>query len=306
MTETVLTEVRGRTLLITLNRPEARNAFNMELAEQLAAACDQLDDDPELLVGVLTGSGRGFSAGMDLKAFLTDGMPSVGDRGFGGISQRGPKKPLIAAVEGFALAGGLEIAMSCDIIVAGKGAVFGIPETGVGLFAAAGGLLRLPRALPYGLAMKLALTAEPIDAEVAHQYGLVTDLAEKGGAVEMALALAETNIKERAAWSDCVKSGGARAAGAVPKPSSSTTKRAITRPCSIPKMRSKGRPRLLRSEPRSGPGVSRSPLSTAATLAFVIRPRWHEATEQLAIMRGELVHQIEVQGVPLSFVYRVQ
>ena len=191
MTETVLTEVRGRTLLITLNRPEARNAFNMELAEQLAAACDQLDDDPELLVGVLTGSGRGFSAGMDLKAFLTDGMPSVGDRGFGGISQRGPKKPLIAAVEGFALAGGLEIAMSCDIIVAGKGAVFGIPETGVGLFAAAGGLLRLPRALPYGLAMKLALTAEPIDAEVAHQYGLVTDLAEKGGAVEMALALAE-------------------------------------------------------------------------------------------------------------------
>lgn len=191
MANEVLTEVRGRTLLITLNRPDAMNAINQALAEQLAAAIERLDADPDLAVGVLTGNGRGFSAGMDLKAFVSDGMPMIDDRGFGGITRRGPDKPLIAAVEGFALAGGLELAMSCDLIVASSGAKFGIPETSVGLFAAAGALLRLPRALPYGLTMKMALTAKPITAEVAHQFGLVTDLAEKGQAVAMALEIAE-------------------------------------------------------------------------------------------------------------------
>ncbi|MEZ5739331.1 MAG: enoyl-CoA hydratase-related protein [Burkholderiaceae bacterium] len=137
----------------------------------------------------------GFSAGMDLKAFVSEGMPMVAGRGFGGITERGPDKPLIAAVEGFALAGGLELAMSCDMIVAAKGSKFGIPETSVGLFAAAGALLRLPRALPYGLTMKMALTAKPITAEIAHQYGLVTDLAEKGEAVAMALEIAEQIAK---------------------------------------------------------------------------------------------------------------
>lgn len=191
MSEEVLTEIRGRTLLVTLNRPEAMNAINRDLSEQLAAAMEKLDGDPALSVGVLTGNGRGFCAGMDLKAFLDEGMPRIGDRGFGGITARAADKPLIAAVEGFALAGGLELAMSCDIIVAARNAKFGIPETGVGLFAAAGALLRLPRALPQGLAMKMALTAKPIDAETAQRHGLVTDLAEPGQAVEAALALAE-------------------------------------------------------------------------------------------------------------------
>ena len=195
MADEVLTEVRGRTLLITLNRPEAMNAVNRDVADQLAAAMDQLDANPELSVGVLTGNGRGFSAGMDLKAFINGGMPNVPGRGFGGITERGPDKPLIAAIEGFALAGGLELALSCDILVAAKGAKLGVPETGVGLFAAGGALLRLPRALPYGLAMKMALTARPITAEVAHQYGLVTELAEKGEAVKLAIELAEQIAK---------------------------------------------------------------------------------------------------------------
>ncbi len=195
MANEVLTEVRGRTLLITLNRPDAMNAVNRDLADQLAAAMDALDSNPDLSVGVLTGNGRGFSAGMDLKAFVSGGMPNVPGRGFGGITERGPAKPLIAAIEGFALAGGLELAMSCDILVASKGAKLGVPETGVGLFAAAGALLRLPRALPYGLAMKMALTAKPITAEVAHQYGLVTELVEKGEAVNAALELAEQIAK---------------------------------------------------------------------------------------------------------------
>ncbi len=191
MADEVLTETRGRILVITLNRPEAMNAINQALTDQLAAALDRLDTDAQLTAGVLTGNGRGFSAGMDLKAFVTDGLPTAGDRGFGGITNRGPEKPLIAAIEGFALAGGLELALSCDIIVAAKGVKLGIPEAGVGLFAAAGALLRLPRVLPYGLAMKMALTARPITAEVAHQYGLVTELTEPGQALSAALDLAE-------------------------------------------------------------------------------------------------------------------
>ncbi|MCH9670431.1 MAG: crotonase/enoyl-CoA hydratase family protein [Gammaproteobacteria bacterium] len=191
MADEILTEVRGKTLLICLNRPDAMNAINQDLADQLAAASDQLDNDPNLSVGVLCGIGRGFSAGMDLKAFVAEGMPEVSGRGFGGITEQGPTKPLIAAIEGFALAGGLELAMSCDILVASKGTKLGIPETGVGLFAAGGALLRLPRALPYGLAMKMALTAKPITAEVAHQYGLVTELTENGEAVNVALELAD-------------------------------------------------------------------------------------------------------------------
>jgi enoyl-CoA hydratase len=186
----VLTERRDGVLLITLNRPDQRNAINVELAEGVSAALDELDGTPELRVGVLTGAGKGFCAGMDLKAFVEGKRPWVGDRGFAGIVQRPPEKPLIAAIEGFAVAGGLEVALSCDLIVAARGARIGIPEVKRGLVAAAGALLKLPRRIPYHLAMELALTGEPIDAERAAQLGLVNRLAEPGQAVETALALA--------------------------------------------------------------------------------------------------------------------
>lgn len=191
MADEILTERHGRVLQITLNRPEAMNSVNQDLATQMAAALDTLDADDSLSVGVLNGNGRGFSAGMDLKAFVSGGMPMVEGRGFAGIAEFAARKPLIAAVEGFALAGGLEIALSCDLIVASEGAKLGIPETGVGLFAGAGGLLRLPRRLPYGVAMRMALTAEPIRAEQALEYGLVTEVTPKGEALSAALALAE-------------------------------------------------------------------------------------------------------------------
>ncbi|MFN0092372.1 MAG: crotonase/enoyl-CoA hydratase family protein [Acidimicrobiales bacterium] len=189
--DVVLTEKRGKVLLITLNRPDARNAFNGELAQALGAALEAFDADPAVAVGVLTGAGRGFSAGMDLKAFVDGQMPMVPGRGFAGIVERSCAKPLIAAVEGFALAGGLEVALACDLVVAGKGARFGIPEVTVGLFAAAGALLRLPRQLPYSVAMEMGLTGEPITAERAFELGMVNRLTEAGGAVEGALELAE-------------------------------------------------------------------------------------------------------------------
>jgi enoyl-CoA hydratase len=191
MGEAVLTEGRGRVLLITLNRPEQRNAINTDLAQGLLAAVAQLDGDPGLTAGVLTGAGRGFCAGMDLKAFLAGGMPE----GFFEFLTEGARKPLIAAIEGFGLAGGLELALTCDLLVAAKGSRLGIPEAGVGLFAAGGALLRLPRRVPYGVAMEMALTAEPITAEQAFEYGLVTRLAEPGAAVDVALELAERIAK---------------------------------------------------------------------------------------------------------------
>lgn len=195
MADEILTEKRGKVMIITLNRPEAMNSVNRDLAEAMAAALEDLDSDPELSVGVLTGNGRGFSAGMDLKAFVSGGMPNIEGRGFAGIVEKAADKPLIAAVEGFALAGGLEIALSCDIIVAAENARLGIPETGVGLFAGAGALLRLPRRVPYGVAMKLALTADPVMAEEAQSLGLVDVVAPKGGALDAAIELAERIAK---------------------------------------------------------------------------------------------------------------
>ena len=183
----VLTEQRGRVLLITLNRPDAMNAINSALGTGVVDAVARLDSDEGLSVGVITGAGRGFSAGMDLKAFLTEGMP----KGFMEFLRDGSRKPLIAAIEGFALAGGLEIALTCDLLVAAKGVKLGIPEAKVGLFAAGGGLMRLPGRLPYGVAMELALTGDPILAEQAFEYGLVSRLTEPGEAVAGALTLAE-------------------------------------------------------------------------------------------------------------------
>jgi enoyl-CoA hydratase len=186
----VLTERRESVLLITLNRPDARNAINLALAEGIAGALDELDEDDNLRVGVLTGAGKGFCAGMDLKAFVTGERPWVADRGFAGIVRRSSRKPLIAAIEGFAVAGGLEVALACDLIVAARGAKLGIPEVKRSLVAAAGALLRLPRRIPYHLAMELALTGEPITAERAFEVGLVNRVCEPGGAVEAALELA--------------------------------------------------------------------------------------------------------------------
>lgn len=186
----VLTEHRDGVLLITLNRPEARNAVNGALAQGVADALDALDADASLQVGILTGAGAGFSAGMDLKAFVTGERPWIGDRGFAGITQRAARKPLIAAIEGFAVAGGFEIALACDLIVASKGAKLGIPEVKRSLVAAGGGLLRLPQRLPYGLAMELALTGDPMLADRLYELGLVNRLSEPGGAVDAAFALA--------------------------------------------------------------------------------------------------------------------
>jgi enoyl-CoA hydratase len=190
VSDAVLTERRGGVLLVVLNRPEARNAINRVVAEGVAAAMDELDRDPDLVVGVLTGAGGIFCAGMDLKAFAAGELPTVDGRGFGGLVERPPRKPLIAAVEGWALAGGFELVLACDLIVAGRTARFGIPEAKRGLVAAGGGLLRLPKRLPYHLAMELALTGDPIEASRAAELGLVNVLAEPGDSLDVALALA--------------------------------------------------------------------------------------------------------------------
>lgn len=187
----VLTERHERILQITINRPEQRNAVNAAVAQGIASALDELDADAGLSLGVLAGAGKGFSAGMDLKAFVAGEVPYVGDRGFAGITQRSSAKPLIAAIEGFAMAGGLEVAISCDLIVAARGARLGIPEVKRSLVAAGGGLLRLPRMLPRNVAMELALTGEPIDAERGFELGLINRLAEPGQALQSALGLAE-------------------------------------------------------------------------------------------------------------------
>ncbi|HEX8121426.1 MAG TPA: crotonase/enoyl-CoA hydratase family protein [Solirubrobacteraceae bacterium] len=191
----LLTERRDGVLLITLNRPEARNAVNLPLAEGIAAALDDLDGSDDVSVGILTGAGGGFCAGMDLKAFVSGERPWVGDRGFAGIVQRGPRKPIIAAIEGFAVAGGLEVALACDLIVAARGAKLGIPEVKRSLVAAGGALLRLPQRIPYGLAMELALTGDLITAERGAEVGLVDRLADAGGAVDAALELAAAIAK---------------------------------------------------------------------------------------------------------------
>jgi len=185
--DAVLTEQRGRVLLITLNRPDAMNAINGELSAGLWAAIERLNDDSGLTAGVLTGNGRGFCSGMDLKAFSRgeDIGPMMT------FIQRGAEKPLIGAIEGFALAGGLELALTCDLLVAAKGARLGIPEVNVGLFAAGGGLLRLPSRVGYGKAMEMAITGDPITADDAAQFGLISRLVEPGTAVDTAMELAE-------------------------------------------------------------------------------------------------------------------
>ncbi len=195
ISEPVVAERRGDVLLITLNRPEVRNAVNAALAAGVAGALDELDSDESLSVGVLTGAGGFFCAGMDLGAFVKGESPWFGDRGFAGIAQRASRKPLVAAIEGFAVAGGMEIALACDLIVAAKGAKIGIPEATRSLVAAGGALLRLPRRMPYHVVMELALTGDPLPAERFHEFGVVNRLAEPGSAVDVAIELAERLAK---------------------------------------------------------------------------------------------------------------
>ncbi len=186
----VLTEIRDGILIVTLNRPEAKNAANRALSEQVAAAMDLLDGDAALRVGIITGAGGTFCSGMDLKGFLSGEIPFVAGRGFAGLTEAPPKKPLIAAVNGYALAGGFEIALACDLIVANKDSKFGIPEVKRGLAAAAGGLVRLPRQIPSRLAMELALTGNFVTAGRAYEMGLINRVVD-GDALDGALELAQ-------------------------------------------------------------------------------------------------------------------
>jgi enoyl-CoA hydratase len=191
VSDEVLVERQGQVLVVTLNRPGTRNAVNRAVAEQVAAAMDELDGSRDLTLGVITGAGGTFSSGMDLKAFVTGERPTVSGRGFAGITEAPPRKPLIAAVEGYALAGGCELVLACDLVVAAETAKFGIPEVKRGLVAAAGGLVRLPRRVPPQIAMELALTGDFLAAPDAHRYGLVNRLTQEGGALDGALGLAE-------------------------------------------------------------------------------------------------------------------
>jgi enoyl-CoA hydratase len=186
----VLTERLGDVLLITLNRPEVRNAVNTPLALGVAGALDVLDGDDDLRAAVITGAGKGFCAGADLRAVQQGDRAAHPVRGFAGIVRRPPVKPIIAAVEGFAVAGGMEIALACDLVVASRGARFGLPEVKRSLVASAGGLLRLPDRVPRALAVELALTGETVTAERMHEAGALARLTEPGGAVEAALELA--------------------------------------------------------------------------------------------------------------------
>ena len=186
----VLVERRDGVQLITINRPRAKNALNENVARTIAAAVDELDADGDLRAGVLTGAGGVFSAGMDLKAFLTGERPSLPGRGLCGITQAPPRKPMIAAVEGWALAGGFELMLACDLVVAARGARFGVPEVKRSLVAAAGGALELANRVPRALALEMLLTGDPIDATRAEAAGLVNRVVDDGAALGSALELA--------------------------------------------------------------------------------------------------------------------
>jgi len=186
----VILERDGAVLTIIINRPAVRNAINRETSEAIAVAIDLLDSDPDLSIGILTGAGEHFCSGMDLKAFLNGERVELEGRGLAGIAERPPVKPLIAAVEGYALAGGCEIALACDMIVASNNAHFGIPEVKRGLIAGSGGLMRLPQRIPSQIALEYALTGRPMNAKEAAHWGLVNRLTEPGGALAEARSLA--------------------------------------------------------------------------------------------------------------------
>ncbi|MEU7863621.1 crotonase/enoyl-CoA hydratase family protein [Nonomuraea sp. NPDC049141] len=190
MSDEVLVEESDGVAVITINRPAARNAINGAVARGIAAALDELDARTDISAYVLTGAGGYFSAGMDLKGFLSGDFPVVEGRGFGGLAESPPKKPIVAAVEGYALAGGFELALSCDVIVASSESKFGLPEPKRGLVAGAGGIMRLPRRIPYHIAMELALTGDHYPASRLYELGLVNRITPAGEALDGALELA--------------------------------------------------------------------------------------------------------------------
>jgi enoyl-CoA hydratase len=191
MSDEVLVERRGAVQVITINRPEARNALNRAVAVGIRDAADELDSNSGLRAGVLTGAGGTFSSGMDLKAFLNGELPSFPGRGLCGITQTPPRKPLVAAVEGWALAGGFELLLSCDLVVAGASARLGVPEVKRGLLAGAGGAMLLAQRIPRALALEMLLTGDPVDAARAAQIGLVNHVTADGQALQQAIELAE-------------------------------------------------------------------------------------------------------------------
>jgi len=194
ITEEVLVDIDDGIVTITINRPEVKNAVNRAVTLGVAEALDELDARDELRVGILTGAGGTFCAGMDLKAYLRGEVTRIEGRGILGIAQTPPKKPMIAAVEGYALAGGFEAVLACDLLVAGQSAQFGIPEVKRGLAAMAGGLMRLPRRIPEQIAMEAALTGDMLGAERLYHFGLVNKLVDDGCALEAATELARKII----------------------------------------------------------------------------------------------------------------
>lgn len=190
MGDDILVKREDRALVITINRPAQRNAVNHAVSTAIAAALDRLDADEALRVGIITGADGNFCSGMDLKAFVDGERPELEGRGFGGVTEAPPEKPLIAAVEGFALAGGCELALACDLIVAADDAIFGLPEVARGLVAGSGGLIRMARKIPPAIALEYALTGNRLAAPVAQQWGMVNRLVSTGHALGEALSLA--------------------------------------------------------------------------------------------------------------------
>lgn len=191
MSDSVLLDVRDGIAVVTLNRPQVRNAIDRPTAVAVAATLDEIDERADIAVAIITGAGSTFCAGMDLKAFSATKEKPIDDvRGAFGIVRKPPEKPIVAAIEGSALGGGLEIALACDLIVAGESSRLGLPEVKRGLVAAAGGVLRLPQRIPQGVALELILTGEPLTAEQGLTWGLVNRVAPDGAAVEVARELA--------------------------------------------------------------------------------------------------------------------
>jgi enoyl-CoA hydratase len=194
MTDEVLVEHDDGLVIITINRPEQRNAVNRAVSYGVCEAIDELDRNPKLRAGILTGAGGNFCSGMDLKAFLRGEVTRVEGRGILGMALTPPKKPVIAAVEGYCLAGGFESMLCCDLVVAARNAQFGLPEVKRGLAAAAGGLMRLPRNIPQRIAMEMVLTGDMYSAERLYPYGLINALVEPGQALAEARKLARRII----------------------------------------------------------------------------------------------------------------